>query len=438
MKPILFTFLSSFLLCLSLLKGEDTLEYSSPTSQQKNTSEDSKGGVSSNPGAVNKETGTGALGEKIGFKKDSGVRIGGLWIADINYLISGGVKPKKWSGDSLIQLELSLDTKKLEWWEGGLFCVEFLQLNARPTNAQAGTVQGYNGIPGPPPLSRSELYQYWYRQEFFDKKFILRIGKSVPIYDFNNVLRPLPLEDSSQAIPATSALIYTPIFVNSTLLGVLPGFYNSAFGLTATFTPIKSFYLSYGVYDGNLARGKQTGLRGPQFNGYYFHIAEGGIAWGLGKNERPGTLAVGAWDQTGKLRAGNESEKGAQGIYMFGSQRLWNRNPGIDNSGMIGLIQLGINNSKTLPVNKYLGLGLSFLGLTPNRPNDFFGCGLALAKLNNHTFERKSEIILQGYYQLYLFDSTYLEAVLSNIPKPGFSKHLQPAWAGTLRLIVLF
>lgn len=57
--------------------------------------------ISSNPGAVNIETGTGILGEKLGFKKDSGIRFGGLLIEDLNYLFQGGLKPKKWSGNSI-------------------------------------------------------------------------------------------------------------------------------------------------------------------------------------------------------------------------------------------------------------------------------------------------------------------------------------------------
>ena len=41
--------------------------------------------------------------------------------------------------------------------------------------------------------------------------------------------------------------------------------------------------MSYGIYDGNGARGEQTGLNvTPQFNGYYFTIGEVGYAWQLG------------------------------------------------------------------------------------------------------------------------------------------------------------
>ena len=39
------------------------------------------------------------------------------------------------------------------------FGVEFLQFNGDPTSERAGTVTAYNGLQGPPPLVRTELYE---------------------------------------------------------------------------------------------------------------------------------------------------------------------------------------------------------------------------------------------------------------------------------------
>lgn len=394
--------------------------------------------ISSNPGTVNIQTGTGALGEAFGLKKDSGIRLGGLWIGDLNYLFCGGAKPKKWSGNNLFQLSLSLDTEKLNGWKGGLFNVEFFQFNGRPTNAEAGCVQGYNSLTSTPPRDRSELYQIWFRQELFQKRLIIRIGKTVQNYDFNNIIKPIPLTEAGLSIPATTGLTYTPIYVIPTLLGVLPGYYNTAFGLTLTYLPTETSYLTYGVYDGNLARGKQLGLRGPQFNGYYFHIAEAGCSWNIGKIKHPGNVGIGVWNQTGKLSAKSITERGARGMYLFGTQRLWRRNPGVDNSGIIGLFQFGLNRSSTLPFRQYFGTGLTFLGLIPGRLSDSVGIGVAWSKLNKHLFKRRNEVLLQGYYQMFLFSDAYFESALSYIPKPGAAADLKPALAATARIITLF
>ncbi len=155
------------------------------------------------------------------------------------------------------------------------------------TNGEAGSVQGYNGIVGPPPFNRTELYQAWYAQEMIKDVLTMRIGRSTPSADFNNVLRPVTFTDSNQNIPAVSGLLYATIFSNGSLLGALPGYYNSGNGVTVNFTPTKSFYLNLGVYDGNNALRVQTGLVPPQFNGYYFNIGEVGANWTIGRRPSP-------------------------------------------------------------------------------------------------------------------------------------------------------
>ena len=183
------------------------------------SAEEADYGISGNPGAVNILTGTGQLGRWLQIPERSGVRLGGLWMGDYNALLCGGDGKhgnNRWTGNSLFILDLSIDLKKAIHWTGAFFGVEFLQFNGQPTNADAGVVQGYNSLPGAPPLDRSELYQLWLRQEFFHNKLSVRIGKTVPTYHFNNVSKPVPTENPAVSIPSVSGLIYTPIFVNTT------------------------------------------------------------------------------------------------------------------------------------------------------------------------------------------------------------------------------
>ena len=110
----------------------------------------------------------------------------------------------------------------------------------------------------------------------------------------------MPVQDQHLAIPAVSGLLYTPVFLNPTLLGAMPGYYNTAYGITATLTPVRNLYLSYGLYDGNIANHVQTGLHGaPNFNGYYFHVGEAGGAWEVAG--LPGSFGIGGWHQTGQI-----------------------------------------------------------------------------------------------------------------------------------------
>jgi porin len=397
------------------------------------------GGISANPGAVNIVPGTGRLGRSLGFDPDSGVRLGGVWVGDAGYLFAGGVEPRTWSFNSLLVVNLNLDLEKLLKIPGAQFGVEFSQFNGQPTNDQAGVVAGYDGLPGPPPLDRSQLNQLWWRQEIFDDTLILRVGKTVPTYDFNNVLRPLPLQDESLFVPSLSGLMYTPVFKNPTMIGALPGSYNPAYGITLTLTPTRDVYAAYGVYDGNQARGVQTGIRvTPEFNGYYFMIGEVGYAWRLGAEGLPGTVAVGAWRQAGELTAGGVREDGARGVYAFANQRLWRRHPGVDNSGVSGFVQFGINDSETMIADTYVGAGLTGFGLVPGRPKDSMGAGVAASWLNESLGFRRHEVILQAYYQLNVIGDIYLQPTITHVPNPGAKPGLSPATAATLLLTVLF
>ena len=418
--------------------------------------------ISGNPAAVNIITGTGALGRALGLDKDTGVRLGGLWLGDASGGLSGGQSPGRWGLNSLTIIDLNLDAETILGWKGGSFGTEFLQFAGQNTNGLAAAFPGFDSIEAGPPLNRNELYQLWFRQSLFDDKLIFRIGKSVPTYDFNNVVRPVPVGDPAAAIPAVTALAYTPIFVNPTMLGVIPGYYNSATGITTTFAPTKSIYLNYGFYDGNLAVGHQTGLSGPRFDGYYFHIGEFGFSSRIGPQRKPGSFGVGVWGQTGKLaNLVGGTTNGAAGVYLFGAQRLWFRHPGVDNSGISGFYQFGANDSDALHARQYVGGGLTAFGLVPGRPDDSFGLGLNCTWLTPGAFGadlfygkpfgtvlpelRPSQLMFQCYYQMQLFPGWFFQTNLTDIPTPGIppltTEHrtsFPNALAITLRLTVLF
>jgi porin len=389
-------------------------------------------GISGNPGAVNVLTGTGELGKILHIPDRSGVRLGGAWLGDYNALLTGG----RGTGNSALILDLYIDLQKAVKWTGASFGAEFLQFNGQPTNTVAGAVQGYNSLPGSPPLNRSQLYQLWLLQEFWDKKLSVRIGKTVPTIHFNNVSKPVPTENPAISIPSVTGLIYTPIFTNPTMLGVIGGFYNSVYGIEATIAPIKELYVNMAVYDGSLAKGIQTGLTAPHFDGYYFYIMEAGYGWNYNK---PGIAAIGGWYQSGLLEAGGQRQDGTGGIYGFGSQALWIKESTTVSKGNVSsFFQFGWNNSKTLEMNLFFGAGLTGFALIPQRRNDSFGVGVSWSRLNPHLFSRYSELMLQGYYQAQIYKTTYLQPVLSYIPNPGRTPEKSNVCAFTLRGIALF
>ena len=316
--------------------------------------------VSGNPAATDfSVAGTGWLGRRLAAVDERGIKLGGLWLADTNLVVAGGAQPGGWTNNSALFIGLGIDAEKLVDWRGASFGFQFLQFNGGDTNEQAGSIAGYNGIVGLPPLNRTELLEAWYLQEMKKDVLKMRIGRSLPTSDFGNVLRPLVLSDVNQNIPAVSGLLWSPIFVNASMIGAMMGYYNPANGVTVNFTPTKDFYVNVGAYDGNRARGVQTGLNPPMFNGYYFNIGEVGVNWLLGEGNHPGQFGIGLWRQTGVLSFRGVTEDGTGGFYAFGSQRVAVRvNPSVKHLDF-GLLLAGANASKTLPISQYYGVGVS-------------------------------------------------------------------------------
>ena len=125
-------------------------------------------------------------------------------------------------------------------------------------------------------------------------------------------------------------------------------------------------------------------------------------------------------------------------MYVFGSQRLWTRHPGIDNSGITGFFQFGLNDSDTLPVNKYVGAGLTAFGLVPGRPRDSMGTGIAVSWLDENLGFRASEVMLAAYYQAHVWGDIYVQPTLTHVPNPGQGRTLSPATAISMHATILF
>ncbi len=99
--------------------------------------------VSTNPSTVNILPGTGELGQFI-FRRgeDFAIRIGGIWVADGDVVLTGGTDKGPWSGNNLIVIGLDADLNKVCHWKGGSFGIAFLQFNGMDSNAQQVQCKG--------------------------------------------------------------------------------------------------------------------------------------------------------------------------------------------------------------------------------------------------------------------------------------------------------
>jgi porin len=409
--------------------------------------------IITNPQANPFLSGTGWLGEKLGLSKESGVRVGGMFIPQFNWTISGGVKPHTTFGGLGLWLNLGVDTQKTLGIPGGTFGVEFVEYTGGQTNGAAGCVQNYDNLNGGAPHVRQELYQLWYHQRLFDDKLILQIGKINATGIFDQVNIPVALNNPKLQDTDITVLTMVPTGYNPTTINRLPTWYNSAYGAVVHLAPTKNLCASYGIFDGNLANGKQTGiLLGPRINNYKFQVGELGANWLLGAGQLPGRFGIGGWVQTGKLYTTYlRHQNGATGFYLFANQRLWYRNPEIDNAGLIGYLQFGHTSDHAETANNYVGAGLTAVGLLPVLPYNRVSVGMAWSQLNDGPYAglfypisvpsdstklRASELMLQVALQWTVsFVSTNIAYTL--IPTPGARPNLPAAHALTLRWIFL-
>lgn len=416
-------------------------------------------GFAANPRAASGFLGSGLLGHELGFSAQSGISIGGILVGSGNWSISGGVNPDSTGGTVALGLHASVDTERAFGIPGGVFGAQFGGwLGHGDVNGDAGTVQLYNSVATVAPTDRDELVQLWWRQKFLNDKVIFKIGKINSSGDFGSVLSPVPLSEPNLRDWTISGLLMVPPAENPTLFGRLPSLPNTAYGAEVTIAPTKQLYISYGIFDGNNARGVQTGLyAGPHVNNYKFDIGEIGYDWRLGSQGKPGLAGIGVWGQTGHILTPNQTfENGATGFYTFANQHLWYQHPGKDPSGVIAYAQYGYTNSKSAAVTRHVGFGLTGAGLVPGRPKDSMGVGVASSRQNSSpsagafffpnvisasTALRKSELMSQFYYQAALVLAPWtllVETAYTYIPTPGERPDLPAAHALTLQVVALF
>lgn len=419
-------------------------------------------GIIVNPQATYSFLGNGYLGRALGLERDSALQLGGFLLPEFDWVVSGGVEPDTAYGSLALGLHAKVDLEKALHIPGATWGVEFLATTGGDNNEAAGTVQMYTNMDGDEPRDRQEMMQLWWLQRLFDDKVLVQVGKLNGSGIFNTVLNPVIVDTPWMRDATISDLIMIPIGLNPTLFGRLPAYYNTAYGAVVHLAPTTNFYASLGIFDGNGATGVQTGKEWlPTFNEYTFNIAEVGYSWRLGAEGKPGRLGLGGWWQTGDLYTpALNVEDGAQGYYLFANQRLWFKNPGIDNAGLIGYLQFGHTGSATAIVNTYLGAGLTGIGLIPGRHEDTLSLGLAYSELNDTTGAGAfffpdvpspsvdlgaSELMVQAAYETNFAFGTpanywTLTSVLaySFIPDPGQRPDLPAAHVVSWRLIALF
>jgi porin len=356
--------------------------------------------------------------------QDGGITIGSTLTLEGFSNFQGGIDTAHVVGASTFDLNLALDTEKRFGWHGGELYVDLEDHAFRnPSTALVGDLQVFDKQNSPPYL---QIFELWYQQQFFDGKLRFKIGKVDANTEFSLIDNGLPFINSSTQVSPT-------IFVFPTTPDPMPA-------VNVFFTPVETWYASFGAYYAN--RSDRFGdliddpaLSQPTRFGTFL-IGETGLKWhaapvlGLA-----GNVKAGAWGHTGTFtRFDGTEQKGTYGYYAILDQTLWQPGGESDNGrGVRTFLEYGGTEDDINPIDRHIGGGLTWTGPIDSRPNDIIGFSPQYAHISRKAgLEHSYELAVETFYQWQLTPWALIQPDLQYIVHP--SGRYSDALVATVRL----
>ena len=314
---------------------------------------------------------------------DKGIYLNGEYTSLLLDNFTGGAE-QAFYGAGIAQLALTIDTERLAGLEGGTFFLAYGYANwynrmfestgtFSPTGSGVGSDVNFLYSDQ---STLNQINQLFWRQELFDDKLQITFGKIDANVEFGNLAAVDSFQYVSSAAPPS-------------MLMFLPTYPNASTGLEIALQLNDQLTGKFGWWDGTTYAldpktgevGPRTGDRGPKsfFNndGHWFLVTEWDYSWQLDQL-RPGSLAAGAWLQTGRSTTAGNSTTGVNdvpGFYIGGQQTIWAPSGTIaqDGGGITAFAQVGWSPPSKNPYEFSIIGGFSATGVIPGRPADALG-----------------------------------------------------------------
>jgi porin len=360
--------------------------------------------------------------------EEHGITIDGSFAGYFGKNLTGGASTGKNGGAYLLNVNATLDSKKIAGFDGGTLFVNFRNQNGLHHSLD-GAFGSTSHLYSP---ARTELSEAWYEQKLLDDKIRVRLGKIDANTEFANVANGGEfLNDFGGFSPTILSFPTDP---------------DPAFGVDAFFYPTQHLYAGVGAYDGSLAEGRLTGLLGPAKALHphsEFLIAETGATW-TAPGGRDGRAGVGVWHHTADLaRFDGGTDRGATGPYLTVDQTLWRKNPDQDDDkrGIAMFALAGYANPEISAANFQIGGGVKWTGMIESRADDVMGIGADYIKLSSVAgsgFDRFDEVTVETYYKMRLTAWLSVQPDLQFIHNPGGISSQHDAVALTVQALIDF
>ena len=332
--------------------------------------------------------------------------------------------------DGLATITLGVDTSKALGIPGGQFNISALQI--RGTNLSTSNLGTLNTASGIEAQATTRLWELWYQQSLFDKRFDVKIGQQSIDQEFIS---------SSYAATFINTMFGWPALPSYDMPNGGPAYPLSALGVRVRARLTPSLTALAGVFDGDPLGNNPNNLSGTNFNLHNGALYIGELQYAVnqpaegelvraGGGGLPGTYKIGVWynngrfddqrfDNTGLSLANPvttgvpQSHRGNYSVYAVADQMVWRPDP--DEPRSIGVFArvMGAPGDRNL-VSFAANVGIVMNAPFKGRDDDSVGLAAPYVKVGNYAHNldldnlafsggpygvRTSETTLEATYQ---------------------------------------
>lgn len=313
-------------------------------------------------------------------------------------------------------------------WRNGTFNIYLLANSGGDPSTRIGDFQIASNIEAD---NTFKIYEAWYEHRFLDDKFSILGG----LHDYNSEFYMLE---------------YGSFFINSSF-GIAPEvsqvgpsiFSTTALASRLSLQPVENTYLKAVVYDGvpgDPGEPKGTHINFDRGDGLFLGI-EGALLAGKDPFESGYyKLGLGGWFHTMEFEDFNGiTRDDNNGLYFIGEKNLFSEETSSQGLGMF--LQLGFAETDRNQIDLYIGAGINYKGLIPNRNEDVFGMAVAHAStsddfINANPGTDNGETAVELSYQFGITPWLIVQPDLQYIINPGMVSTVNDALVFDLRLMI--
>lgn len=359
---------------------------------------------------------------------DAGVIFDAEHVFDWSRVLHGGLNNSQSAFRQLANMNLTLDTQRLGWWDGGVFLVAVQNHNGPNGSDLAGDLQTFSNIDAD---GRTQASAVWFEQTLFDDRLRIKLGKMDANEDF--------------AFPEHGVLFLQSSMGFSPTIFAFPSYPDPATAIAAFWQLSDEVTLGYGLFDGALSAGIETGRVGPETffdgTGGLFHIAQVEARWSGWEGTLNGRGSIGGWFHSGRFdRFDGSSDDGTSGLFMTLDHELFRESSlDADWQGLAGFMQYGLADGRVSPFEQHIGGGLTWTGALPTRDQDVMGVGVSWVRLSQAAgagFSTGHETSFELFYQAQITGWMKVVMDVQYIDSPGGLSSTPDALVSTIRTIV--